>query len=266
MAVMSVAVIHDWSRVEADTWHAFHYRWISDIERALNGGVLPDGYYANPEQHASGYVPDVLALEEVSHEIADDGDDEPLTSSVGGVATLAPPASKPHLRLSARASDESALYAARRRTVAVRHRSGDRLVALLELASPGNKDRASAVDAFVAKAVDALHSGVHVSVIDLLLPRADAGVPGGLCGRVARAAGFGAFDPHEGWSDKPLMVAAFEATRPANAYAEPLAVGDALVDLPLFYKPGRFVDVPLARTYAAAWDATPRRWREVIAA
>ncbi|MGL4423965.1 MAG: hypothetical protein ACRCZF_25145 [Gemmataceae bacterium] len=42
--------IHDWTRVRAGTWHAFHLSWISEIQLALNNGLMPPGYYAQAEQ------------------------------------------------------------------------------------------------------------------------------------------------------------------------------------------------------------------------
>src|SRR5438477_1336532 len=54
--------MHDWTRVEAGIYHAFHYEWISEIGRALNRGLLPPDYYALPEQITGGLVPDVLTL------------------------------------------------------------------------------------------------------------------------------------------------------------------------------------------------------------
>jgi hypothetical protein len=54
--------IHDWARVEAGIFHAFHHSWIDEIARALNRGLLPRNYYALPEQIAGGREPDVLTL------------------------------------------------------------------------------------------------------------------------------------------------------------------------------------------------------------
>src|SRR5438128_7286812 len=54
--------IHDWTRVDAGIFHAFHHDWITEIARALNRGLLPPGYYALPEQIAGGREPDVLTL------------------------------------------------------------------------------------------------------------------------------------------------------------------------------------------------------------
>ena len=42
--------IHDWTRVPAGTYHFFHQRWISAIADALNGGGLPEGYFAMSER------------------------------------------------------------------------------------------------------------------------------------------------------------------------------------------------------------------------
>ena len=38
--------IHDWTRVDAGLFHAFHQSWSVRIQDALNAGVLPKGYYA----------------------------------------------------------------------------------------------------------------------------------------------------------------------------------------------------------------------------
>ena len=40
--------IHDWTRVDAGIFHAFHHDWITEIARALNRGLLPADYYALP--------------------------------------------------------------------------------------------------------------------------------------------------------------------------------------------------------------------------
>jgi hypothetical protein len=55
--------LHDWKRVEAAIYHAFHHGWIEELARALNQGMLPSDYYALPEQQAAGFGPDVLTLQ-----------------------------------------------------------------------------------------------------------------------------------------------------------------------------------------------------------
>jgi hypothetical protein len=54
--------IHNWTRVEAGIFHAFHHDWITEISCALNHGLLPSDYYALPGQIAAEFRPEVLTL------------------------------------------------------------------------------------------------------------------------------------------------------------------------------------------------------------
>ena len=56
--------IHDWSRVDAGIFHHFHQAWTIEIAHALNGGVLPSGFFAMAEQIVGGPVPDVVTLQQ----------------------------------------------------------------------------------------------------------------------------------------------------------------------------------------------------------
>ena len=42
-----------------------------------------------------------------------------------------------------------------------------------------------------------------------------------------------------------------------RAFIEPVAVGDTLIDMPLFLDPGRYVAVPLEETYRLALSPCP---------
>ena len=230
--------------------------------QGLNGGLLPDGLYALSEQHAREaaepqYVADVLALER--HD-GDQGEPsrrggERRDGASGGVAVAeAPPRTSLHAQL-----DLAAAYAARRRTVAIRHVTGDRLVALVEIASPGNKDRRSAVSDFADKCVTALAGGLHLVVIDLFPPGPHD--PGGLALTVARTAGMGDLSPPPG---RRVPAVAFESAELVRAYAEPFDVGESLPELPLFYRPGWYVNLPLQPTYDAAFAGVPRHLRRQL--
>jgi hypothetical protein len=50
--------IHDWTRVDAGIFHAMLHGWIVDISRTLNRCILPENYYALPEQFAGDPNPD----------------------------------------------------------------------------------------------------------------------------------------------------------------------------------------------------------------
>jgi hypothetical protein len=54
--------INDWTRVEAGIVHDFHVSWLPEIRKALNEGVLPEGFYALAEQHVGCSIADVLTL------------------------------------------------------------------------------------------------------------------------------------------------------------------------------------------------------------
>ena len=114
--------MHDWTRVEAGIFHAFHHNWITAISGALNGGLLPPEYYALPEQLAAGFGPDILALQT--------SDDASTDTPSTGVLT------RPKTRFMAEAAGE--FYRRKKSSVVVRHISGDRMVAVVEIVSPGN--------------------------------------------------------------------------------------------------------------------------------
>jgi hypothetical protein len=41
-------------------------------------------------------------------------------------------------------------------------------------------------------------------------------------------------------------------------------VGDVLPNMPVFLRPGWYVDVPLESTYQEAWEGTPRQWQRKL--
>lgn len=71
-------------------------------------------------------------------------------------------------------------------------------------------------------------------------------------------------EPYEAPADKPLTLAAYEASSGIRAYVEPVAIGDRLIDMPLFLSFSRYVPVPLEATYQEAFASVPRRWRTVL--
>jgi hypothetical protein len=151
-------------------------------------------------------------------------------------------------------------YRRKQSTVTVRHVSGDRVVAVVEVVPPGNKSGRHAFTSFVEKAAEFLERGIHLLVLDLLPPGPRD--PHGLHAAVWDEVAGQDFTPPP---DKPLTLAAYESALSIRAYVEPVAVGDDLPDMPLFLLPGGHVPVPLEATYTTAWEAVPARWRRVIA-
>jgi hypothetical protein len=219
--------IHDWTRVNAGIFHDFHHEWISSIKRALNSGLLPPDYYAIAEQIAGGLGPDVLTLE-APH---------PGTAGNGGAT------------------------ARKAKMVTIRHSSDDRVIAVVEIVSPGNKASRHPFGAFVRKALEFLDAGIHLLIIDLFPPgeRDPQGIHAAIW---------------EEWSgqcfklppDRQLTLVAYAAREAITAYIEPVAVGDLLPNMPLFLEPDLYVPVPLEAAYCTAFEDVPRRWREVLEA
>lgn len=241
--------IHDWTRVTAGTWHSFHLSWIARILSSLNDGRMPSDYYAQAEQITGPWEADVLALE-----IQDHGEGFESGDSGGGVA-LAVATAPPKTRL----QTEIEFTTRKQRQIAIRHTSGDRIVALLELVSPGNKSNRLSMTSFIEKAVSALQTGYHLLIVDLFPPTARD--PRGIHGEIAEAMGVRsvAFDESE-----PLTLAAYASGASVQTYVEPTAVGKTLIDMPLFLSPERYVNVPLESTYDAAYADVPRRWKAVL--
>ena len=125
--------LHNWSNVESRIFHAFHTAWITEIQNALNTGLLPSTYYALAEQHAGDYVADVLTLHSppTREELTRLNAEEPAS---GGTAVAeAPPMISVHEKVEMEIAEMQ-------RYLSIRHLSSHRVVAILEIVSPGNKN------------------------------------------------------------------------------------------------------------------------------
>ena len=245
--------IHDWTRVEAGIFHHFHHAWIEEIQRALNAGLLPDDYYAMAEQQAAGFGPDVLTLQIDEPNREGEAPASP-SNGHGPTATLA----RPKARFQAQTDAE--FYRRKKSSIVVRNVSDDRIVAMVEIVSPGNKAARNTFRAFLDKACDLLEHKIHLLIIDLFPPtrRDPHGVHAAIWHELVEQ---GDFVPPP---DKPLTLAAYESDLVVKAFVETVAVGDVLPEMPLILEPDGAVNVPLEATYQSAWAAVPRRWQRVL--
>jgi hypothetical protein len=214
--------VHDWTRVPAGIFHDFHNVWVSELRQALNKGILPQGFYALVEQQAGLGIADILTLQRESP--------EPVSN-----------------------------YRLLRKTLAIRHVSKHRLVALVEIVSPAKKDRAKSVVDFVKKAHAALTNGCNLLLVDLFPPgKFDLhGMRGAIWEDIDDGDDF-AID------DKPLTLASYVAAPLVDAYVEQIAVGDSLPEMALFLDPDSYVGTPLEATYMQAYEGVPDFWQEVV--
>ena len=148
--------MHDWTRVSAGTYHDFHCTWLADLKSRLNTRLLPADHYAQVEQVMEGMIADILTLS------TDEPDESGEEVSEGGLALAVAP---PRVRITEEL--EADIYSARARQIAIRHSSDDRMVAVIELVSPGNKASEDAWDTFVSKSLAALRQGIHLLILDI---------------------------------------------------------------------------------------------------
>lgn len=238
--------IHDWTRLEAGDFHDFHQCWIVEIRNALNRGLLPAGYIAMAEQVTGRPIPDVVTLH-----AGEPGKEPP--GEGGGVAIAEAP---PSARLTAKL--EKINYAKRADRVVIRH-GRRKVVAIIDVVSPGNKDSRNSIRAFVEKAADILSQGVSLLVVDLFPPTSRD--PHGIHQAIWAELGD---EPFEEVPGKPLVAASFLGGDLPEAYAEPLAVGDPLPSLPIFLSLDRYVPAPLEETYQRAWNVFPGFLKEIM--
>lgn len=191
--------VHDWSRVDAGIFHAFHVGWNWQLQEALNAGRLPPDYYSLVEQHAieqdensAHWIADLLTL----HAGPPPSGTAPLPAAQGGVALADAPPKVRHVH-----------------------------VLVIELFPPGTCD-----------------------------PRGMHGAMGRWIDRAGEACPLPA--------DEPLSLVSYRSVETPEAFIEHLAVGQSSPGMPLFFDPGRYVDVPLEATYNAAFAAMPKFWRE----
>jgi hypothetical protein len=210
--------VHDWTRVDAGTFHHFHLEWVGDLAGVLNRGLLPPDYYSMAERIAGGVSPDVL-------------------------------------------SAEPDAYAAKARTIVIRHVSRHQAIAMVEIVSPGNRNSRHGLRAFVEKAVYVLRGGIHLVIVDLFPPSTRD--PRGIHKVISDELIDSDFELPE---EKRLTLVSYIAGPFPEAFIEPTTVGASLPEMPLFLTPEVYVPLPLEATYQSAWDAMPRFWQDVLTA
>ncbi len=228
-------------------FHHFHNSWVYKLSDRLNDGILPAGFYAAGEQIIGDAEPDVLMLR--SHA-------EPAVpwAESGAIAVADHP---PQVSLTSRAQEP--LYVGKQDHVVIRSSEGDRVVALIEIVSRGNKDSRPRLHAFVDKATAAIEHGCHVLVVDLF-------PPGSLDPQGIHAAIWEQLtgEQIDGSAESPLTLASYQAGLEPTAWVEPLQVGEVLPHMPLFLDTEWYVQTPLEETYEQTWRGFPEPWKSQV--
>ena len=247
--------LHDWTHVDAGIFHDFHVAWIAEIRKALNGGLLPEGYYALAEQHAGRAIADVLTLHASPaawtqrRHVADapgDGRSRP--------GRCASPGAAPAHGRTGRAGPPPLPGHPPRQRPPPRRPHRDRLAGEQGPLPPRQGLRRQG----------RVRPG----------PRRASAAGGPVSSRPPRSLG-------DAWRRPPGARGVRGAVRRARGragdagqlrrgpvveiYVEHVAIGAALPEMPLFLHSDRYVNVPLEPTYQAAYDGMPAFWRGVRA-
>ncbi|WP_179131500.1 DUF4058 family protein [Candidatus Entotheonella palauensis] len=227
--------LHNWPNARVP-WRSFHNHWIVRLVEYLNADVLPPGFQARPTELIVGIEPDLLLLQATDQSASDR--QISLQTALGEATTTAilpPPAELPMV----------GIYSAY---------DTHRLVAVIELVSPGNKDRPEAVQHFVEKILFLLQEGIHVMVIDVIrLPRQSIRRP------ILKRLGLNdEIDSHQVWVSSYCSLPDGEPQPhlKVREWAQTVGANASLPDLPLFlHTDQQWVMVDLESTYQATLRA-----------
>ena len=248
-------MVHDWSKLFDGAFHDFHTSWIGAIRTSLNNGLLPPGYYAAAEQVVGGPSPDVVTLDAWQPDDNEHRDRDRFPDSFAGGVTLAdsPPAVQYRIQL------ERDTFVAKANHIAIRHLANDRLVAVIEIVSAGNKSAPRTLRPFSERVYSLMVERVHLVLIDLI--RSGNCCPDGLPTYLS----FSNFNATPNITeDKPFTLTAVRSGETYEAFVETIGVGDTLTDMPLFLNDSQYIPLPLEQTYESAWQGVPLPWKQKL--
>ncbi len=220
------------------SWESFHSRWANSLADQLNE-VLPQRFFAQVHLHLGSQVEADVADVELSSDEFRPGEEN------GGRAVAidrwAPPAAIQ--TMPAVFPDDLEVH--------VRDNLDDaRLVAVIELVSPRNKDRQEARRAFAAKSAAYLQRGVGLIVLDVI-----AGRHFNLHDELVRLLGIDSLFlmPADSWlyavSYRPVSRAGHDVI---DVWPFTLAVGSPLPALPLALRSSHAIQLDLEAAYEDA--------------
>jgi hypothetical protein len=221
-------------------WESFHSRWANAIGDYLNR-ILPPRYVSEISTHLGAQVEADVAEFETRSVESDELPNGPASAEAVAVQTWAPPVAT--MVMPAVFPDDL--------EVRITDLDDDaRLVAVVELVSPRNKDRVEARRGFAAKIaaylqrgigvvvldiVSSRHFNLHNDLVDLLAPGADFQMP---ATAILSAVAY-----------RPVIR---QETPALDVWAHPLTIGGELPVVPLALLGTRAVPLDLNATYEEA--------------
>jgi Protein of unknown function (DUF4058) len=218
-------------------WESFHVNWAGAIADTLNESLLPEGYFAEEHAQLGPWVEIDVAT------FTDPDTSGPRTS---GTATVTPRAWAPP----APAMVVPAVFPDAFEVLIFESEGGTRLVGVIELVSPGNKDRAGHRRAFAIKCASYLCRGISLIVIDIVTSRRE-----NLHNEIMQALGHGPAStlPAEttlyGVAYRPVV---HDQREQIEIWPSPLEIGQQLPVLPLALNAEQCLPIDLEATYTIA--------------
>ena len=211
-------------------WQSFHHRWANSIANALDQ-TLPERFFARVEVNVGLEAGADVTEEELHNGVSGNG------STATAVQTYAPPA---RMVIPAIYPAEAAVH--------IRDaQRGARLVAVVEIVSPANKDRPDRRRSFAVKTLAYLQHGIGLVVIDaVLVPRFN------LHNEMVRLMGLG--EPFLLEADPPIYAAGYQPVGADDqgqivAWPHLLEVGERLPTVPLYLRGTGCIPLDLEATY-----------------
>jgi hypothetical protein len=220
-------------------WESFHSSWATKLADALTEHWLPPNYVAEEHAHLGPSIEiDVGTFEREGSATGEEGS--------GAVAAA-------DTKVWAPLAADGVLAAVFPDTFEVRVLSmdtGPKLVAAIELISPGNKDRLAERRAFATKCASYLYQGISVIIVDIVTSRR-ANLHNDI---------LGVLEAPETLQLPPTLSLYAVAYRPLrraegdtiDVWRSPLALGQALPTLPLGLRADLAIPVDFEATYAEA--------------
>lgn len=225
-------------------WPMITQSWAITLVHWLNTNLPRDVFRAVSEMRMGPQVEADVA----EYRLDEIPDPDPAHGPNGSVATLTTRAAPPAvLTVPAEFPDEHEVEIRERR-------AGRPLVGIIELVSPGNKDRPAARDSFVAKCTSYLRRGVGVVIVDVVTER-HANLHNDLMEAI------GGENPQL-MPDTPIYVSGYRPVHRHTTHANEIEVwpyaaviGRPVPAVPLGLRGGPVVLLDLEATYTAAIDA-----------
>jgi hypothetical protein len=220
-------------------WESFYSSWATRLADALTEHWLPSNYIAEEHAHMGPSIEiDVGAFVRQTPATSDEGS--------GVVATVGPKVGVPP-------AADGVLPSVFPDTFEVRVLSmdtGPKLVAAIELISPGNKDRPAERTAFATKCASYLYQGISIIIVDIVTNRR-ANLHNEIL-RIMETSDVLQLPPEQN-----LLAVAYQPLRRStgdaiDVWRFPLALGQALPTLPLGLRADLIIPVDFEATYAEA--------------